>query len=53
MEKKLKRKRILAGRKICHGNTGACKREHEIKAKLTPKGTKPAKKEKKVYQLIK
>jgi hypothetical protein len=50
MNKKLKRKRKLAGRKICHGNTTRCQDEHSITTKKTPKGTKPKKKEKKIYK---
>jgi hypothetical protein len=49
MNKKLKRKRKLAGRMVCHGNTTNCKTEHAILTKKTKKGTKPAKKIKKVY----
>lgn len=44
--KKLKRKRKLAGRKICHGNTTRCQDEHDIRSKKTPKGTKPEAKKK-------
>lgn len=47
--KNFKRKIKLDGRVKCHGNTTNCKREHFIKAKPTPKGTKIAK-VKKVYK---
>lgn len=46
----IKREVKLLGRVKCHGNTTNCKREHSINSKLTPKGTKPVKKEKKVYK---
>lgn len=52
MYKKLKRKIKLQGRIKCHGNKTNCKREHMetiLFLKKTPKGTKPIKKPKKVY----
>jgi hypothetical protein len=53
MKKKQKRKIKLAGRKICHGNTTACKLEHpQTLGKKTPKGTKPIKKKKKIYPKV-
>lgn len=58
MEKKLKRKIKLQGRKICHGTTENCLKlvkfgQHRSLGKKTAKGTKIIKKKKKVYKVVK
>jgi hypothetical protein len=52
--KNLKREKKLKGRILCHGNKSSCVQlfkedHHRPLGKKTPKGTKPKKKEKKVY----